>query len=92
MKTFPGLFFAWLGFSSLTSALDDASALEIPCRARAWVRAPDLGPGRVIQGDVKIKFDGSCDEVSSGSLGLRFAERSWVKTRCVLMILSLDRG
>ncbi|KAF8589905.1 hypothetical protein K439DRAFT_1612466 [Ramaria rubella] len=50
-------------------------------RARAWVRAPDLEVGRVVQGHVKIKLDGICEEVSSYSLGLRFAERAWVKTR-----------
>lgn len=51
------------------------------CRARAWVRAPDLEPGKVIQGDVKVKLDGPCEEVESYTLKLQFSERSWVKTR-----------
>ena len=65
------------------SATDDAGVTDISsCRARAWVRAPDLGAGQVVQGDVKVKLDGPCQEVLGYTLKLRFAERSWVKTRC----------
>jgi hypothetical protein len=85
MRTFYCLLPSLFRLSSIVNiaALDDASAAEAPCRARAWVRAPDLEPGELVQGDVKVKLDGACDDVSSYSLGLRFAERSWVKTRCV---------
>ena len=37
---------------------------------------------QVVQGDVKVKLDGACPEVLGYTLKLRFAERSWVKTRC----------
>jgi hypothetical protein len=51
------------------------------CNVTAWVRAPDLDPGQIIQGQVRIKTNGNCDHVASYSLGLRFAERAWVKTQ-----------
>ena len=89
IRTFGGLLLVLRGFATVLAAQEDASAAGAPCSARVWVRAPDLEPGQVVQGHVKVKLDGSCDEVSSYSLGLRFAERSWVKTRCVLCILCL---
>ncbi|KAH7916555.1 hypothetical protein BJ138DRAFT_1052409 [Hygrophoropsis aurantiaca] len=49
--------------------------LQPDCRARSWVRAPDMIPGAVIRGDVKILLDGDCPEVESYALGLRFKER-----------------
>ncbi|KAF8512471.1 hypothetical protein JB92DRAFT_3117084 [Gautieria morchelliformis] len=74
---------ALLELSTVAVAADPSTESDIvtPCRARAWVRAPDLEPGQVVQGDVKVKLDGVCEEVSSYTLGLRFAERAWVKTR-----------
>ena len=72
------------------SAPSAESDTVTPCRARAWVRAPDLVPGQVVKGDVKVKLDGACEEVSSYTLGLRFAERSWVKTRCAFLLLLLS--
>jgi hypothetical protein len=92
MRAFTGLLLILYGFSRAISALEDAPATEAPCRARVWVRAPDLEPGQVVQGHVKVKLDGSCEDVSSYSLGLRFAERSWVKTRCVFCFLFLFDG
>ncbi|KAH7916551.1 hypothetical protein BJ138DRAFT_995536, partial [Hygrophoropsis aurantiaca] len=49
------------------------------CRVRSWVRAPDMTPGTVIQGDVKILLDEACPEVESYTLGLRFKERVFFK-------------
>ncbi|KAF9226272.1 hypothetical protein BS17DRAFT_776967 [Gyrodon lividus] len=46
-----------------------------PCRVQAWVRAPDLVPGEVIEGDARIKLEGACPKVQSYSLGFRFKER-----------------
>lgn len=45
------------------------------CQARAWVRAPDMVPGEVIAGDVKIKLSGPCTNTKSYALGLRYKER-----------------
>ncbi|KAF8532276.1 hypothetical protein JB92DRAFT_2843998 [Gautieria morchelliformis] len=74
---------ALLELSTVAVAADPSTESDAvtPCRARAWVRAPDLEPGQVVQRDVKVKLDGVCEEVSSYTLGLRFAERAWVKTR-----------
>ncbi|KAF8532273.1 hypothetical protein JB92DRAFT_2843987 [Gautieria morchelliformis] len=74
---------ALVELSTVAVAADPSTESDAvtPCRARAWVRAPDLEPGQVVQGDVKVKLDGVCEEVSSYTLGLRFAERAWVKTR-----------
>jgi hypothetical protein len=83
MRISLSLLLALLKLSINVAANDgsDTAEVEQPCRARAWVRAPDLEPGRVIQGDVKVKLDGECGDVSSYTLRLRFVERSWVKTR-----------
>ncbi|OJA10098.1 hypothetical protein AZE42_07535 [Rhizopogon vesiculosus] len=51
------------------------------CRGRSWVRAPDMVPGDVIAGDVKVKLDGPCTDVESYALGLRFKERVFWKLR-----------
>ncbi|KAG0708013.1 hypothetical protein DFH29DRAFT_562133 [Suillus ampliporus] len=46
------------------------------CQVHAWVRAPDMVPGDVIAGDVKIKFHESCtDTAESYTLGLRYKEK-----------------
>ena len=48
------------------------------CHGRAWVRAPDMAPGEVIAGDVKIKLIGLCPNAESYKLGLRYKEKiSW---------------
>ncbi|KAH7919071.1 hypothetical protein BV22DRAFT_1134108 [Leucogyrophana mollusca] len=49
------------------------------CRAQSWVRAPDMAPGIVLEGDVKISLDGNCPEIRSYTLGLRFKERIFIK-------------
>ncbi|KAH7924499.1 hypothetical protein BV22DRAFT_1129798 [Leucogyrophana mollusca] len=49
------------------------------CRARSWVRAPDMMPGTVLKGDVNIMLDGDCAEVKNYSLGLRLKERIFFK-------------
>ncbi|KAG1859522.1 hypothetical protein DFJ58DRAFT_726244 [Suillus subalutaceus] len=53
------------------------------CQARAWVRAPDMVPGEVIAGDVKIKLRGPCTGAESYTLGLRYKEKTSRQTgRC----------
>ncbi|KAG1902450.1 uncharacterized protein F5891DRAFT_1216514 [Suillus fuscotomentosus] len=56
---------------------------DIPsqCQARAWVRAPDMVPGEVIAGDVRIKLSGPCTDAESYALGLRYKERIFWKLR-----------
>lgn len=49
------------------------------CTLQAWVRAPDLAPGTIIQGDARLRLAAGCTLVESASLGLRFKERSFVK-------------
>ncbi|KAG1865220.1 hypothetical protein C8R48DRAFT_772919 [Suillus tomentosus] len=51
------------------------------CKARAWVRAPDMVPNEVIAGDVKIKLSGPCADVESYAIGLRYKERIFWKLR-----------
>ncbi|KAG2341000.1 hypothetical protein BDR05DRAFT_1002152 [Suillus weaverae] len=51
------------------------------CQARAWVRAPDMVPGEVIAGDVKIKLSGQCTDAESFTLGLRYKEKVFWKLR-----------
>ncbi|KAG1868525.1 hypothetical protein F4604DRAFT_914418 [Suillus subluteus] len=51
------------------------------CQARAWVRAPDMVPGEVIAGDVKIKLRGPCTGAESYTLGLRYKEKVFWKLR-----------
>ncbi|KAG1859524.1 hypothetical protein DFJ58DRAFT_875232 [Suillus subalutaceus] len=51
------------------------------CQARAWVRAPDMVPGEVIAGDVKIKLSGPCTGAKSYTLGLRYKEKVFWKLR-----------
>ena len=83
MKIVFGVLLALFKLSVIgVAATGDAGVRDKSCRARAWVRAPDLDAGQVVQGDVKVKLDGACPEVLGYTLKLRFAERSWVKTRC----------
>ncbi|KAG1751005.1 hypothetical protein EDD22DRAFT_251081 [Suillus occidentalis] len=51
------------------------------CYARAWVRAPDMVPGEVITGDVKVKLSGLCTGAESYTLGLRYKEKVFWKLR-----------
>ncbi|KAG2062698.1 hypothetical protein BDR04DRAFT_1112065, partial [Suillus decipiens] len=59
----------------------ESSNLPFQCQARAWVRAPDMVPGEVIAGDVKIKLSGSCMDAESYALGLRYKEKVFWKLR-----------
>ncbi|KIJ63105.1 hypothetical protein HYDPIDRAFT_134871 [Hydnomerulius pinastri MD-312] len=59
----------------------DLGILPTSCRVGAWVRAPDLVPGEIIEGDARIKLEGECPDVESYSLGLRFKERVFWKIR-----------
>ncbi|KIJ63026.1 hypothetical protein HYDPIDRAFT_113541 [Hydnomerulius pinastri MD-312] len=67
--------------STISASEAEASEHELPCRVQAWVRAPDLVPGEIIEGDARIKLDGDCPEVESYALGLRLKEASLSKTR-----------
>ncbi|KAG2053072.1 hypothetical protein BDR06DRAFT_486880 [Suillus hirtellus] len=53
----------------------EPNSVPSQCQARAWVRAPDMVPGEVIAGDVKIKLSGPCTDAKSYVLGLRYKER-----------------
>ncbi|KAG2135330.1 hypothetical protein DEU56DRAFT_807644 [Suillus clintonianus] len=53
------------------------------CQARAWVRAPDMGPGDIIAGDVRIRLSGPCADVESYALGLRYKENIFWKLRSI---------
>ncbi|KIJ63017.1 hypothetical protein HYDPIDRAFT_113523 [Hydnomerulius pinastri MD-312] len=67
--------------SAISASKAEPSEHELPCRVRAWVRAPDLVPGEIIEGDARIKLDGDCPEVESYALGLRLKEASRSRTR-----------
>jgi hypothetical protein len=51
------------------------------CQGRAWVRAPDMVPGDVIAGDVKVKLIGPYTDAESYTIGLRYEERIFWKLR-----------
>ncbi|KIJ63098.1 hypothetical protein HYDPIDRAFT_41360 [Hydnomerulius pinastri MD-312] len=73
-----------LGVSSAQLVVEqtpDLGNLPTLCRVGAWVRAPDLVPGEIIEGDARIKLEGECPDVESYSLGLRFKERVFWKIR-----------
>ncbi|KAG2135328.1 hypothetical protein DEU56DRAFT_949282 [Suillus clintonianus] len=69
---------AFAGPSQESKEPSDAPA---QCRARAWVRAPDMVPGDVIAGDVMVKLSGPCTDVESYALGLRYKEKVFWKLR-----------
>ncbi|KAG2135309.1 hypothetical protein DEU56DRAFT_396632 [Suillus clintonianus] len=61
------------------------------CWAQAWVRAPDMVPGDVIAGDVRIKLNGpACADVESYGLGLRYKEMIFWKLRPESKYSSMD--
>ncbi|KAG2135299.1 hypothetical protein DEU56DRAFT_981165 [Suillus clintonianus] len=61
------------------------------CWAQAWVRAPDMVPGDVIVGDVRIKLNGpACADVESYGLGLRYKEMIFWKLRPESKYSSMD--
>jgi len=59
----------------------DPSNAPSQCQAHAWVRAPDMVPGEVIAGDVKIQLSGPCTGAESYTLGLRYKEKVFWKLR-----------
>jgi len=68
-------------FAELSQKSNEPGDALDHCRAHAWVRAPDMVPGDVIAGDVKIKLVGPCTDAESYALGLRFKERVFWKLR-----------
>jgi hypothetical protein len=74
-----------LGLLSLLSATGVHASTHatlspgLGCSIQAWIRAPDLSPGTIIQGDARLKLTAGCTAIESASLGLRFKERSFVK-------------
>ncbi|KAG0708001.1 hypothetical protein DFH29DRAFT_871255 [Suillus ampliporus] len=68
-------------FTDPSAESQDPSHAPYQCRAFAWVRAPDIVPGDVIAGDVKIKLSGPCPDAESYALGLRYKERIFWKLR-----------
>ena len=84
MKILFGLLLVLSQLSGISVAAQDSTiSADNSCRVHAWVHAPDFEPGQVVQGDVKIKLDGACEEVLSYTLRLCFTECAWVKTRCL---------
>ncbi|EGO03425.1 hypothetical protein SERLA73DRAFT_158078 [Serpula lacrymans var. lacrymans S7.3] len=80
LNLLPLFFFLAAGTAKTSSQLIDSSTPEVAdCRARPWVRAPDLTPGHVLQGDVKVRLDGLCPDVEKLVLGLRFKERAFLR-------------
>jgi len=85
----PSLMLRWLFLTSVLTASfatflvppqesNHAGDVLRQCHGRAWVRAPDMAPGEVIAGDVKIKLIGLCPNAESYKLGLRYKEKiSW---------------
>ncbi|KAG1717472.1 hypothetical protein EDB19DRAFT_1261096 [Suillus lakei] len=70
-----------LAFADTSTEPKEPSNAPYQCRASAWVRAPDMVPGDIIAGDVRIKLNGSCDDAESYVLGLRYKERIFWKLR-----------
>ena len=68
-----------LGGSGVHANSHTPHSPELECSLQAWVRAPDLTPGTIIQGDARLKATAGCGTVESAFLGLRFKERSFVK-------------
>ncbi|KAG2131368.1 hypothetical protein DEU56DRAFT_456901 [Suillus clintonianus] len=68
-------------FAGTTLESKDPSDAVSQCGARAWVRAPDMVPGDVIAGDVRIKLSGPCTKVKSYVLGLRYKEKIFWRLR-----------
>ena len=70
----------WLSIALVLAAsraafVEPSQKSQSSCRGHAWVRAPDMVPGDVIGGDVKIKLIEPCTDAESYALGLRFKER-----------------
>ena len=60
------------------------------CDIRCYVRAPDLRPIGVFDGDARLRFHGSsCAELERWSVGLRLKERAVVRVKFVLSLPTL---
>ena len=81
-----GFFRSTLTFLALLGVVyGDINPLS-DCGTKAWVRAPDLSPNTIVQGDVRVKISAGCPAVETLSLGLRFKERSFMKALQVSFI------
>ncbi|KAG1729731.1 hypothetical protein EDB19DRAFT_2027683 [Suillus lakei] len=70
-----------LAFADISTESKEPSNAPYQCRASAWVRAPDMVPGDIIAGDVRIKLNGPCTDAESYVLGLRYKEKIFWKLR-----------
>jgi len=60
---------------------------EKACHVEAWVRAEDLSPNAIANGDLRVQVNPSCTEkIASVVLQLQFDEFSEVKFLCVVII------
>jgi hypothetical protein len=72
------------GSGTVSSDVAGSVSSEIAggCDVRGWLRAPDLLPGHIIDGDVHLLINGThpdCFNISSAHLGLRHKERGVVR-------------
>jgi hypothetical protein len=52
------------------------------CDVRAWTRAPDLSPGKVLPADARLAANGSaCGDIVKWEVGMRLKERALIKIR-----------
>ncbi|KAG1779470.1 hypothetical protein EV702DRAFT_103564 [Suillus placidus] len=70
-----------LAFTDTSTESKEPSIAPYQCWASAWVRAPDMVPGDIIAGDIRIKLSGPCTDAESYVLGLRYKEKIFWKLR-----------
>lgn len=52
------------------------------CDVRAWTRAPDLSPGKVLPADARFAANGSaCGDIVKWEVGMRLKERALIKMK-----------
>lgn len=52
------------------------------CDVRAWTRAPDLSPGKVLPADARLAANGSaCGDIVKWEVGMRLKERALIKIK-----------
>jgi hypothetical protein len=83
------LMLCWLSLALVLAATPSHAAFADPslqfngpgdalqqCQGCAWVRAPDMVPGDIIAGDLKVKLIGPWADAEGCTLCLRYKERS----------------